>query len=724
MPDESKPFPFPEGYFRDPKNLLVDKSLRDYIRIFEARRAERAGGKLASADISELMRLAESLGIVHSTEIAYIRELIKTRPQYFRDAAQIELLARFADTHELRNQAMKEDFVEDIVHIAPIQMFRLPTGLDFIQKARALAAAVKANEEFNRKHGTYDVDLVQHVNTIAAHLREDVDEFTLTDIDKAGREALDTFWRDVHNLLRRTGGKTDHESKWQDGKWINWNRDVTVYPKRYEQPANFAALRALVTAEGPLRMVAGGHAFNNSSSMGGDKEHPIGTLVTLDNYRLEGGRVWERVPDAAARYHVSEDQARRVVRVSAGMRLRDFTKTMFSEGMALPVAGSTDAQSLGGLIATDLHSTGHTAGFLSQQLLEVTVVSGKGERVSFVKNEAVGRGEPGRWTWTPPGATEPQQLRWLPVAGAIGTAGIVCEIVLKLDAKYNMRKLELFVPRDWAEANVERLIDPDERDPLFAYEHVSFYYPGGSRDPIKTIRMNAWRRTPDAVPKDMEEAKAMREIFDLIGSGFVPQLLLDASRKQSTVPGQPARPDDDRGLTSLNARAALVYPAYAAFARKLFFQHDEIELGVPMGRKSDGKPDCNIFRAALQDTLDLFARQEFPSVIEIRFTPDASEAMLGPGTNGPVCYVGLATPFGDISKSRIVEVYHLMDKMLRDKYGARPHLGKKTAARYGDMEHLYGGLWEEFQAVRRVMDPDNKFMPPENKFLNGIFQKL
>jgi FAD/FMN-containing dehydrogenase len=723
MMEETRPFPFPEGYWRDPKNLLVDKSLRDYVKIFEARRNERPEGKFAGADISEIMRLAESMGVVHSTEIAYIRELTKTRAAYFREAAQIEQLMRFADTHEARNQAIKEDLVEDIIDIAPIELFRSPAGLDLIDKARALSAALKASEAFNSAHGAYDTKLVEEVNAIAAELRKHVEGLTLSDIDKPGREQHETFWRDVRNLLSRTVGKTHHESEWKDGRWTNWNRDVTIYPERYEQPENLEMLRALLTREGPLRMVAGGHAFNNSSSMGGEKNRPIGVLVTLDKYKLDGGRIWHKVDDAAAKYHVSEDQAERVVRVSAGMRLRDFTIAMWDEGMALPVAGSTDAQSLGGLIATDLHSTGHTAGFLSQQLLEVTALSGKGERITFFKDESVARGEPGRWNWTPPGQSVPQKLRWLPVSGAIGTAGIVCELVLKLDKSYNVRKLELFVPREWAEANIERLIDPAETDPIFAHDHVSFYYAGGGRDPSKTVRLNAWKRTEDPISKDMQETKTVREIFDLIGSGFLPRYLLQASQKQSPIPGQPQRPGDDRWLTKLNNRPPLVCPAYAAFARKLFFQHDEIEVGIPMGRKRDGKPNCDVFRSAIDDTLRLLKEEEFETIIEIRFTPDVSEGMLGPGTGGPVCYIELATPFGDLSKARIVQVYHLFDKMMRDKYGARPHLGKKTTAGYKEMETLYGDLWKDFQAVRQAMDPENKFLPAGNPWLTAIFKR-
>jgi FAD/FMN-containing dehydrogenase len=639
----------------------------------------------------------------------------------FQNASQIEQLQRFADTHHARNQAIKEDFVEEILDFAPIEQFRSPAGMDLIIQARALSAAVKASEAFFKENGAYDTTLVEKVNSIAGGLRKHVDGLTLSDVDEPGREAHETFWRDVRNMLLRTVRKTDHESEWKDGKWTNWNRDVSVYPEQYQQPENFAALQALVQKDGALRMVAGGHGFNHASSMGGNRNRPIGTLVTLDSYRLDGGTLWRKVEDAAARYHVSDEEARRVVRVSAGMRLRDFTRAMWNEGMALPVAGSTDAQSLGGLIATDLHSTGHTAGFLSQQLLELNVLSGKGDRVTFFKDESVARGEPGRWNWTPPGKNAPEKLRWLPVSGAIGTAGIVCEVVLKLDAKYNMRKLELFVPRDWAEAHIERLIDPAESDPVFAHDHVSFYYAGGGSGPIRTVRMNAWKRTPDPVSKDVEAAKSIREIFDLVGSGFLPKYLLQSAQKQSPIPGQPPRPDDDRWLTTLNSKPALVFPAYAAFARKLFFQHDEIEVGIPMGRTPRGKPNCDVFRSAIEDTLRLLKEEEFETIIEIRFTADVSEGMLGPGTGGPVCYIELATPFGDLSKARIVQVYHLFDKMMRDKYRARPHLGKKTTAGYRDMAALYGPVWTDFQAVRQAMDPENKFVPPDNTLLAGMF---
>ena len=227
---------------------------------------------------------------------------------------------------------------------------------------------MKANEAFYAANGMYSPPITQTVNSIATELSSLAQGFSLSDVDHPAKQAIGVYFRDIENILLRTTGHTDHESEFKDGKWSNWNREIEVFPERYELPKSTAALQALLQqVKGPVRMAAGGHAFNISVSMGGDKPHPVGLLITLDSHELSPGKRWSRVDpsEAIAKYHVEVEQSNRVVRASAGIRLRDFGKMMWSEGMALPVAGSTDAQSLGGLIASDLHSTGKRAGFLS-----------------------------------------------------------------------------------------------------------------------------------------------------------------------------------------------------------------------------------------------------------------------------------------------------------------------------------------------------------------------
>jgi len=76
---------------------------------------------------------------------------------------------------------------------------------------------------------------------------------------------------------------------------------------------------------------------------------------------------------------------------------------------------------------------------------------------------------------------------------------------------------------------------------------------------------------------------------------------------------------------------------------------------------------------------------------------------------------------GDYSRDRIYEVYDAFEGLMHRKYAVRPHLGKKTSYKYADLAATYGPIWLEFQAIRRVMDPKDKYLPAENTFLNRIF---
>ena len=722
-----KPFPFPAGYFRDPNHMLGARSMRDYVKIFLRRRAERPGGRFHDVDISELMRLAEDVGAVHKFEIDYIRKLIKNHPDYFRRQAQINRLRKYADRHKELNKARKDDFLDDVLSAVPIAYFRNQQGTAFLRAAQGLSDALKASDEFHSAHDTDNPALVKKVNQAAAKLKTFAKGLTLTDVDKPGRAARAAHLRNVLNLLARPFGAVEHESKWFriGRKWVNWNRDITVYPKKYRKPKNLAAVKDEIRKNDALRMAAGGHAFNIASSMGGKRKKRIGGLVTLDKYKLASGKRVKIVdPDEAAKYNLKGDQADRVVRASAGMRLRDFTKAvskMGAGGMALPVAGSTDAQSIGGLIATDLHSTGHSAGFLSQQLLELKVLDANSAEHRFIKDESVARGKPGRWTWRPPRPARPRKLSWLPIAGALGVCGVVVEVVLKLDAAFRFRKTQQFVPSEWAEDNIGELLKKKQPEELFAYDHVSFYYAGGGGNDLPTVRLNGWKRTDEPISNNADLLKSSREILDHIGSAFLPNSLLRLARLRAPDPGDPDDPDADDTLKNLNKRSKpLVLAAKDAFARKLFFQHDEIEVGIPLPVKN-GKPQYSRYQQALGEVQKLLLEEEMRTIIEVRFTPDASEAMIGPGTGGRTCYLELATPLGEYSRKRIRQVFSRFDDLLRTQYDARPHLGKKTTATFADMKRLYGNIWDEFNEVRLKMDPGGRFLPAENELLRRVF---
>ncbi len=123
-----------------------------------------------------------------------------------------------------------------------------------------------------------------------------------------------------------------------------------------EAPESEQEICRIVKESVRLRAVGGGHTFNAS---------PLtdGTMLSLDKYAKV----------------LSVDSVNRLVHVQAGIRLRDLTAELLKHGLALPVQGSTDAQSIAGLIATDIHGTGRDAGFLSTNLRSIRLVDGEGE---------------------------------------------------------------------------------------------------------------------------------------------------------------------------------------------------------------------------------------------------------------------------------------------------------------------------------------------------------
>jgi FAD/FMN-containing dehydrogenase len=352
----------------------------------------------------------------------------------------------------------------------------------------------------------------------------------------------------------------------------------------------------------------------------------------------------------------------------------------------LPCAGSTDAQSLGGLLATDLHGTGRDHGFLSEQVLEVRVVKANGDLVTITRTEN------GFRTDEQPART----FEWLPVAGALGMLGVVVEVTLLVDTAYHLAKAVQFVDRRETEERLDELLEQND--------HLSFYYPGGVAG-ARTVRMNTWNRTDRRPSWTASLARLGSEISDHALVSFAPGLLFDIGRRDAHT---------DDLIRYLNRGKPTVLPAPAAFARRLFFVHDEIEYGFPRAA----------YPEAIRTVMDLLAAQEVQTIVEVRFTPDRSTALLGPGTagrgRGGTAYIELATPLGMYSDARIAQVYEHFDRALRP-LGARPHLGKKTAMNERDMAAIYGDDWGLFQGLRREWDPTEKFLPADNLFLRKVF---
>jgi FAD/FMN-containing dehydrogenase len=440
------------------------------------------------------------------------------------------------------------------------------------------------------------------------------------------------------------GTKTLHEgrfSRWR-GTWSNWSQTFDCQPDRFERPRTEARIRQLVRDSEKVRVAGSGHSFNASPLTGG-------TLLSLDAYNQL----------------LEVDPLHKVVRVQAGARLRDFSEELQELGLALPVLGSTNAQSLGALVGTDLHGTGREHGFLSEQVLSLRVVDASGEARTFRRGTLEARA----------------------VAGAIGTCGVVTELELQCVPAFNLEKEVRIVERQWAEDHLEQLLAEND--------HVSFYYIGGVD--VRHVRMNLWNRTPKAPSRLLRVRKMASELLDMLLSGY----LLGVARVLKL-----AGPFARLGLglmKLLEDGQRAVYPSASGFARKLFYHHDEIEYGVPF----------EVYRPCLDEVLRLLQRQRFVSIVEVRFTPATSQSLLGPGAGRRTCFIELAP-----SLSRDASALFEKAERIFLKYGGQAHLGKVTRATEETMARMHGERWHAFRSVQRRQDPHGKFV---NDFVARVF---
>jgi len=454
------------------------------------------------------------------------------------------------------------------------------------------------------------------------------------------KQRLETHVFDViHGSAYLFSGSPQHEGRYEDGVWHNWSDTYEARPRHYHTPESIEECARLVAEAGKVRVAAGGHSFN-ASPLCDD------AMISLDKLNRS----------------LSIDSQTRRARIQTGIRLRDLNKLLWQHGLGLPVLGSTDAQSIGGLIATDLHGTGRSHGFLSERVRSLTIIAADG---------AIREVKPG-------------SPLFHAAFGALGSCGVVVEAELELVPAFNLVKRTLMVDRAETEARMD--------EHLAAHDHVNFYYVGGDTD-SETVRMHTWDHTSEPVTEDWERKKTIAEISDFSISAFAPKVAeFIASIDEDALASNILAPDH-----------RLVMPGSQGFGRKLFYRHDEIEFGMPF----------ETWRPCLAEIMALLDNRDYFSVVEVRFTPDSSQALLGPGVGRRTVYIELATPL-----SQPVEEVYAESERIFLKYSGQPHLGKKTNLTAAGMAAIYTTRFDQFTAVRKQQDPDGKFL---NGFATQVF---
>lgn len=435
------------------------------------------------------------------------------------------------------------------------------------------------------------------------------------------------------------------EGRVRGGTFRNWIRGYRYTPHEFVRPTTEEEIVDVIRTARSVRVFGSGHSFN-------DGVVSDDVLVSLDDYRGL----------------VSHDPVRLQVTVRGGTRIRDVVQLLAQEGLAFAALPSHDAQSIGGIVSTDVHGTGRDWGFVSESVVGLTVVDAHGEVHHC----------------------QPADDLFRAAVGGVGAVGIITEVTLQAVPRFNVEQRVELTDVAYVKTHLDALLAENE--------HLSLYfYPFSD-----TCQINTWNRTarPPTRHGDLREfvhIAADAWLAAALGNALAYGGLLPWSRYWSRIAFLIRRGSD------------LVLESNKAFNRSIYHQHQELEFTVPF---EDALATTDRF---LQLYEDLY-RQGLPyTLVEVRFTPGGHDrTLLGAGRQRRSAWIDLIT-----NDSDGYQFYYAAAVELIKEIGARPHLGKFcdgiTAA---DLEQVHGESFRAFRHLVAAHDPDGTFA---NAFTRRLF---
>ncbi|MGI9595525.1 MAG: D-arabinono-1,4-lactone oxidase, partial [Acidimicrobiales bacterium] len=319
-----------------------------------------------------------------------------------------------------------------------------------------------------------------------------------------------------------------------------------------------------------------------------------------------------------------------------------------------------DAQSVAGILSTDVHGTGRKPAHLSDQLISMRLIDGTG-----VVHE-VG----------------PDDELFQAAVGGIGSVGVITQVTVQCVEAFNLRQTASVETRQWAEENLDRLLTDND--------HVSFYaYPFTDR-----LHVHTWDKTTDSRSRLGARRESLNEAKAAVAAATFGDAMAHFGRLPKTA-GPAMR---------LQQGTSLVLNSHDAFSRTQYHLHQELEVAVPVDQVWD----------ALDRTIaiyeEMYRKRRLPFLlVEVRFSPAGhTRSLLGPGFERASAWLCLCCN----QSGAVDEYFESVERWIADT-DARLHLGKWCESLdSSDIARMHGDRFDRFQAVRSKADPDGKFVNP------------
>lgn len=433
------------------------------------------------------------------------------------------------------------------------------------------------------------------------------------------------------------------EGRVRGGVFSNWLRRFRYRPIRFAQPTTEEEIVNLVKQATGIRLFGAGHSFN-------DGVVADATLVSLDKYR---GVIWKDIPNKRVAF-------------KGGTRVREVAKILLADGLAFGALPSHDAQSIAGILSTDVHGTGRDWGFVSEWVVSLKVVDGKGEVH----------------------VCQPTDDLFKAAIGGVGAVGIITEVVVQAVERFHVEQKVELSNSSFVENNLDRLLQE--------HTHLSLYlFPFTDK-----CQINTWNptRQPKSFVGDFREFVSIS--LDALLAAWFGGLMARAG----------LLPKLSSFTHGLKRGTNLVLESNKAFNRTIYHLHQELEFTVAYEQTFTA---CRRFLKLYEEMY----RVGLPyTILEVRFTPAGHDlTLIGAGRARRSAWLDLLC-----NDTHGFELYYAAAEELMKEIGARPHPGKFCQSFHkDDLARLHGEHFEKFLQLMKQHDPEDKFA---NSFTRRLFR--
>jgi FAD-linked oxidoreductase len=423
-------------------------------------------------------------------------------------------------------------------------------------------------------------------------------------------------------------------------EWRNWAGDQRCRPAAIERPASIAeiaaALERAATRGERVRVVGSGHSFS-------DIALTDGRLLALDRMA--------RVLDV--------DRDSGLVRVQAGITIRELNARLAERGLALENLGDIDVQSIAGAISTATHGTGAQLGNIPSQVVGLTLVLADGSTLEC-------------------GERDGDLFRAARVG--LGALGVLAEVTLRCVPAFRLDGVDRPAPLQETFERFTELSDANDHFEFYVFPHAA------------TALTRTNNRT-DAPARPRGRAAAYANDILLTNHAF--ELCCRLGRR---LPAQ--IPRVNRLVTRLAGATHRVDRSDRIFASPRLVRFTEMEYAL--GRERTVEAVRRVLELVERGGPGGGPRFAVPFPIEVR-TVAADDALLSTAAGRDSGFVAV-----HMYRGMAFEPYFRAVEAIMGELGGRPHWGKRHFQTAATLRGRYPD-WDRFQAVRRRLDPAGRF---------------